>query len=335
MTVSGLTVNQDATCTFKNRLIPAELTVVKVFEGTPVQVGLLVDNEVRKTGSTQTFSTGPLASARGHHQVSELFSNPDFAALYESSYVCVSGTTRSRRVRGRSSTGGVEAVAGAPVTCTFTNRKDLTGQIAKSAFPPVVPEPEAQVRFRITVVNTSRGPATIRSLRDDVYGNLDANSPASEHSWISSACITGQTLEAFDGTPGGADTYRCPFTGRVVGSPPKPHTDTATVTLEDATGDTTTSSGRRTVGFLDVPPSIDVVKSLRPDVRAGQRPGRLHGRRHEHVQGGRGARSTAWTTRSTATSSPGRTRRPARTPATPSRCRSRSRSARACAARSG
>ena len=150
------------------------------------------------------------------------------------------------------------------MTCTFTNRKDLTGRIAKSVFPPVVPEPEAQVRFRVTVVNTSRGPATIRSLRDDVYGNLDANSPAGEHSWISSACFVGQTLDGFDGTPGGPDTYRCAFTGRVVGTPQKPHTDTATVTLEDATGDTTTSSDDATVGFLDVPPSIEVVKSVDP-----------------------------------------------------------------------
>ncbi len=156
--VTGLTINQDQTCTFKNRRIPAELTVVKVFEGTPVPLGLLVDNEVRKTGSTQTFSTGPLAVRPGHHQVSELFSNPDFAALYESSYVCVSGTTTVAEGTGTFVAGGVEAVAGAPVTCTFTNSKDLTGQIAKSAFPPVVPEPEAQVRFRITVVNTSRAP---------------------------------------------------------------------------------------------------------------------------------------------------------------------------------
>lgn len=58
VTVSGLTVNQDATCTFKNRLIPAELTVVKVFDGTPVKVHLLVDNTVRTSGSTETFTTG-------------------------------------------------------------------------------------------------------------------------------------------------------------------------------------------------------------------------------------------------------------------------------------
>ena len=38
VTVSGLAVNQDATCTFSNRRTSGELTVVKVFEGTPVKV---------------------------------------------------------------------------------------------------------------------------------------------------------------------------------------------------------------------------------------------------------------------------------------------------------
>ena len=200
----------------------------------------------------------------GHHQVSEQFANPDFDALYDSSYVCVSGTTTVAEGEGTFVEGGVESVVGQPVTCTFTNRKDLTGKIAKSAFPPVVPEPEAQVRFRVTVVNTSRGPATIRALRDDVYGNLDANSPADEHSWISSALLRRPDARRLRRDARRDDTYRCAFTGRVVGSPQKPHTDTATVTLEDATGDTTDRSDDATVGFLDVPPSIEVAKIADP-----------------------------------------------------------------------
>jgi hypothetical protein len=263
-TVTGLTINQDVTCTFKNRLIAAQLTVVKVFEGTPVKLDLLVDEVVKKTGSTQTFTTGPLAVRPGRRQVSEQFANQSLAALYDSSYVCVAGTTTVAQGKGTVVDGGVDVAAGQPVTCTFTNRKDLTGKLFKGVKPQVVPEPEAQVQFRVAVLNTSKGPATVRRLVDDVYGNLDANSPAGEHSWISSNCVVGTTLAGFDGTPGGDDTYRCSFTGRVAGTPSKPHTDTATVTLEDATGDTTRSSDDATVAFTDVPPAIDVVKRGEP-----------------------------------------------------------------------
>ena len=266
VTVSGLAVNEDATCTFKNRRIPAEVTVVKVFDGTPVSVDLLVDNVVRKTGSTATFTTGPVSVRPGRHQISEQFTHPDVAVLYASSYACVAGTTTVAEGDGTVVEGGVEAVSGQNVTCTFTNRKDTssTGEVSKTAVPPVLDEPEGQVRFPVVVVNTSRAPATIRALRDDVFGNLDANSPADDHGWISSSCLVGTTLAAFDGTPGGDDTYACAFTGRVVGSPADPHTDTVTVTLEDATGDRVDRSDDATVSFRDVPPAIDVQKIAEP-----------------------------------------------------------------------
>ncbi len=264
VTVSGLAVNEDATCTFRNRLIPAELTIAKVFEGGPVKVHLLLDSTIKTTGSTQTFSTGTLSVRPGLHQVSEQFVNQDFAALFDSSYVCVAGSTTVAQGKGTVVDGGVQAVAGQPVTCTFTNVKDLNGNISKTVLPAMVPEREAQVQFGVLVVNTSHGPATITSLRDDVFGNLDANSPPGDHSWISSGCTVGQQLAGFDGKPGGADTYKCAFTGRVTGSPGRPHSDTATVTLADATGETVDSSDDATVGFVDLLPAIDVQKSVDP-----------------------------------------------------------------------
>ena len=219
VTVSALGVNQDATCTFRNRRTSAEITVVKVFEGTPVNLSLRIDDVVKKTDNVQTFTTGPVTVRPGHHQVSEAFVNPDLAALYDSSYVCISGGVTLREGEGTAVVGGVDVADGGSVVCTFTNRKDLTGAISKSPFPSVLPEPGGQVRFRVAVVNTSRGPATIRSLRDDVFGNLDASSPASEHSWISSSCEVGTVLAGFNGTPGGDDTYVCRFAGRVTGTP--------------------------------------------------------------------------------------------------------------------
>ncbi len=219
VTVGGLTVNEDTTCTFRNRLIPAALTIVKVFKGGPVKVNLLLDSTIKKTGNTETFSTGELSVRPGLHQVSEQFANQDFEALFDSSYVCVAGSTTVAQGKGTVVDGGVQAIAGQPVTCTFTNVKDLNGSISKTVLPAMVPEREAQVQFGVVVVNTSHGPTTITSLRDDVFGNLDANSPPADHSWISSGCTVGQQLAAFDGKPGGADTYTCAFTGRVTGSP--------------------------------------------------------------------------------------------------------------------
>ena len=154
---------------------------------------------------------------------------------------------------------------GDDITCTFTNRKELNGQVSKTADPDVLPEPGGQVKFSVTVVNTSRGPATVRSLHDDAFGDLDADSADSTHSWISSACRSGATLKGYDGAAGGADTYTCTFTGAVAGTPDHPHKDTVTIALEDASGEVIERDASATVAIRDVLPAISVIKSAEPD----------------------------------------------------------------------
>ena len=266
VTLDGLSVHDDITCTFKNRKDQGQITIAKRFIGTPTQVSLSLDGTVRKTSSQATFDTGSLPASIGRHTVSEQFSNDAIAALYDSSYRCA--TAAGSTVASGSGTvvaNGVDIADGDDITCTFTNRKELSGQVSKSADPDVLPEPGGQVKFSVTVVNTSRGPVTVSSLQDDVFGNLDANSPDSSHKWISSACLAGASLAGYDGAIGGADTYTCTFTGVVSGTPDDPHKDTVTIRLEDASGESIDRTASATVAIRDVLPAISVTKLADPE----------------------------------------------------------------------
>jgi hypothetical protein len=99
---------------------------------------------------------------------------------------------------------------------------------------------------------------------DNVFGDLDRDSPADSHSWISSECQAGAVLAPSDGRARGDDTYTCSFVGNVTGSPDKPHVDTVTIRLTDASGETVEKEDSAVVEIRDLHPSIDVTKSASP-----------------------------------------------------------------------
>ncbi len=99
--------------------------------------------------------------------------------------------------------------------------------------------------FTVTVTNNSTEAATLTSLSDSDYGDLDGEG----------TCLTGGTIAA------GA-TYTCSFSRTVSGDfSGDPHENTATATVSDDDGNTDTESGTATVSFSDVLPSISVTKS--------------------------------------------------------------------------
>src|SRR5262249_5689754 len=88
ITINGLANHDNVACDFKNAKDTGQLKVVKVFQGTPTTVSLLINGQKKATEDSQTFSTELVTVPAGTHQVSEEFQNPDLAALYGSSYVC-------------------------------------------------------------------------------------------------------------------------------------------------------------------------------------------------------------------------------------------------------
>ena len=262
ITVAGLSMNDDITCAVKNQKNIATIQIVKNTVGQPTEVALWVDGstEPRKTGSGD-FGTDPLTVSTGKHNVWETFIDNVAAALYRSTYSCTNGSKGSGTVV----EGGVDLASGDNVTCTFTNTKTSpTVAVSKTASLPVLNEPGGQVQFTTTVVNTTDHPVTLTSLVDDVYGDLASNT--GEHKWDSSDCATGAMLDAYDGQPGGADTYTCHFVGQVSGEAGSTHMDTVTAEVTDPTGETATGKDTATVEIRDVKPSIQVTKAADPSI---------------------------------------------------------------------
>jgi hypothetical protein len=125
-----------------------------------------------------------------------------------------------------------------------------------------VTEPGGPVTFTVRVTNTSDEEATLFSLTDDVYGDLDMDTVAS-HSWISSACELPQPL-----APGGG-FYECSFTGSVAGDGGEEKEDTVTGTARDDEGNQVSDEDSAVVGILDrlpLPEDISVDKTNDADL---------------------------------------------------------------------
>jgi uncharacterized repeat protein (TIGR01451 family) len=270
ITISGLANNDNVACVFKDQKDTGQLKVAKVFQGTPTTVSLLINGETKITGDGQTFATDLVTVPAGTQQVSEVFKDTDFAALYASSYVCRDQDGHSvASGPGTVVAGGVPVNAGAVVTCTFTNAKDVSLTVAKTADPTTIDEPGGEVEFTVVVTNTTNAPVTLTKLTDSVFGNLDSHSAASDHSWITSDCVIGVKLAANDGKEGGPDSYTCNFVGNVTASPQQAHEDTVTAQITDASGETLERDATATVTGLDVLPSITVHKTADPSLLEG------------------------------------------------------------------
>ena len=272
ITLTGLQIGDAVSCTFKNQRDTGQITVVKHFDGPPTRVKLQINGVTKAVSDSADFGTGAVRLPVGTQQVSEEFATPSIGALYRSSYACEDGDGSTIATgNGTIVRNGVPLATGDDITCTFTNEKHLSIQVAKTADPDVVDQPGGEVKFGVTVVNTTDNPATVSNLVDDVFGNLDADAPGNPR-WISSSCNTGAVLAPYDGDVGGADTYTCSFVGLVLGAPGDPHRDTVTAALTDENGDTVEKDATATVNIRGLAPDIEVTKTADPTVVQGSGP---------------------------------------------------------------
>ncbi|HEX3623159.1 MAG TPA: hypothetical protein VHT97_12665 [Acidimicrobiales bacterium] len=127
--------------------------------------------------------------------------------------------------------------------------------ITKAASPLSLPVPGGTFTFSVVVTNTSNEALTIRSLVDNIYGDITT--------------LPGSTCNTAIGTvlapsPGPGNTYSCHFLGDFRGPSGASQTDTVTVTATDTRGNTVHASANATVTLTPVPPSITTTKSAAP-----------------------------------------------------------------------
>ena len=116
--------------------------------------------------------------------------------------------------------------------------------VTKSAGVASIPEPGGDVTFTVEVQNTSPEGATLDSLADDVF--LDLNGQGS--------CAAGGTIAA------GA-TYTCSFTGAVSGNAGDTHTNATTASISDDEGNSASDSDDAGVAITNISSSISVTKT--------------------------------------------------------------------------
>jgi uncharacterized repeat protein (TIGR01451 family) len=136
------------------------------------------------------------------------------------------------------------------VKCTFTNKMVVVPPIitvVKTADPTSIAEPGGNVNFTVTVTNTSISDATLDSLYDDVFGDLNGQG----------TCLLTKTLASNGGS------YICSFSGEVSGDAGETHTDTVTATASNEAG-SDTASDDADVTINDVLPTVDLTKSANP-----------------------------------------------------------------------
>ncbi|MGI8808533.1 MAG: hypothetical protein ACR2KK_11945 [Acidimicrobiales bacterium] len=128
-------------------------------------------------------------------------------------------------------------------------------QVLKTALPDTVTAPGGNVVFNVVVTNTSNVPLTIRTLTDNVFGDITG--------------LTGSTCNTAIGTvlapaPGPGNTYSCRFIGDVRGAAGSTHTDIVTVTAVDNRGNTVRDDDDAVVRIIQVPPTIVTTKVATP-----------------------------------------------------------------------
>ncbi|MGH9265025.1 MAG: hypothetical protein ACRD1D_10080, partial [Acidimicrobiales bacterium] len=130
-----------------------------------------------------------------------------------------------------------------------------TIQVVKTASPESLPVPGGTFTFDVVVTNTSSVPLTIRTLTDNIYGDITT--------------IPGSTCNTAIGTvlapsPGPGNTYSCRFPGEFRGPGGASQTDIVTVTATDDRGNTVRDEDDAIVRITPVPPSIITTKTANP-----------------------------------------------------------------------
>ncbi len=120
--------------------------------------------------------------------------------------------------------------------------------VTKTADPTSVLETGEDVTFTFLVVNNSAEEATLDSLDDDYFGDLNGLGD----------CVVPQTLAAAGGT------YSCSLTAEFSGEPDEPHINVVTATASDNDGNSDTETDDATVSFIDVLPDISMAKTADP-----------------------------------------------------------------------
>jgi hypothetical protein len=125
---------------------------------------------------------------------------------------------------------------------------ELSLNVAKTASPSDVAEPNGSVTYSVTVQNTSQIEMTLTSLVDDIYGDLSGKG----------SCVTPQT--GF----GPNDSYTCTFSETVTGNAGDTITDTVAATGDAGPDGSTTGFDSATVTITDLPSSMNLKKTANP-----------------------------------------------------------------------
>jgi hypothetical protein len=142
---------------------------------------------------------------------------------------------------------------GQPVTGSDDETVTLTDvlpdiSVTKTPNPASVPETGGDVTFGVQVTNNSAEAATLISLSDDQFGDLNGQG----------TCSVPQSLAASGGS------YSCSFTKTLSSLDLTAHDDTVTAVARDNENNTDTEKDDATVTFTDVLPDISVTKTANP-----------------------------------------------------------------------
>ncbi|WP_420643505.1 DUF7507 domain-containing protein [Candidatus Leptofilum sp.] len=120
--------------------------------------------------------------------------------------------------------------------------------IVKTADLTSVPETGGDVTFTFLVTNNSAEAATLDSLVDDTFGDLNGQG----------SCVVPQPLAANGGS------YSCAITVFLAGDDLADHVNVVTATASDNEGNIDEDSDDETVTFEDVAPEIQITKTANP-----------------------------------------------------------------------
>jgi hypothetical protein len=149
----------------------------------------------------------------------------------------------------------VTASNSAVVSYVEVSLPDADLQVAKIAAPFEVPEPGGEVTFSVFVANAS-DPAnanltiTLDALEDDIYGNVFEKGDCN---MLRSITLAPQ------------EVMSCSFTETVTGDGGDVEVDTVTATATDILGREIQASDSATVTIIDLPSSIEVIKTALPN----------------------------------------------------------------------
>lgn len=254
--LNGQGGNKDMQLSAQAVIFPATVTVVKVAAPKGTQTFPFTATNMSPT--TFTLADDQDNSAPFDRQV---FSVTDFETTKTITENVPAGWSLAAPP---SCTGTAATVSGASVsikpaeadtvTCTFSNVKNPTITVMKTADPTSVAEPGGAVRFSVIVHNDSPVEnVTLVTLNDAPYGDITK--------------VAGQITETdckVGGTIAPGADYACAFTANVVGDAGAAVRDVVTATARDARNAVLTDDDDAVVEITDVVPLLQVDKSVSP-----------------------------------------------------------------------